>query len=141
MDSRSERDLTINTSALKSANVRVTIGGDLDLATVSPLRSAFAAALSSADVSGLRLDLARVTFFDCATIGVLVRIRNEGAITGTRVTIVAASPIVEQLLILFELTAFFAYTTPTDRPRWRWPTFRHSARSRRSPVSEIASHV
>jgi STAS domain len=75
----------------------------------------------------LRLDLSRVTFVDCATIGVLIGLNRDAAEPGARVAITAASPIVDQLLTLFDLGAMFDYPppavsqSPAKRRRWWRP--------------------
>ncbi len=104
--------LTITTQPRTADAVRMDIGGDLDLSTTPALRDALRSMTGLQATANVRLDLSRVTFFDCAAIGVLISSHHDAAGHGAGVAITAASPTVDRLLTLFDLGPTFGY-----RPR------------------------
>ncbi|WP_345654500.1 STAS domain-containing protein [Streptomyces tremellae] len=61
--------------------------------------------------SGLDLHLDGVAFWDCAALGVLLRVRERAAAEGKTVVVRSASPIVRRVL---ELTGTFGLFVPPD---------------------------
>jgi anti-sigma B factor antagonist len=94
------------------ASRRVTVAGDLDVATC-PTLAATLETLLDADGSGIAIDMAAVSFIDCAALAVLVHASNQLAATGGRVLIVEPSPSTLRLLRLTGLSETFS-TTRSD---------------------------
>jgi anti-anti-sigma factor len=91
--------------------VRVTVSGSLDLAIAGELGERLRAAVARGPRM-LVLDLAAVDFCDCAALGVLIGVRDEGQRTGCAVVISAASPAVALLLGLLGLDGLLGYPPP-----------------------------
>ncbi|MEU0114092.1 ANTAR domain-containing protein [Streptomyces bobili] len=91
--------------------VSVKIDGELDLECAEQLEHALRAALAAA-VGAVELDLGGVTFCDCATLNVLLELREWGLRQGKPVVIRSAAPVVERLLDLTGTAALFAGTGP-----------------------------
>jgi anti-anti-sigma factor len=71
--------------------VVVTVIGEVDIATVEPFRAVLAPLSADPAVRMLECDLARVSFFGCAGVSVLLGTRVELATRGARLEVVAAS--------------------------------------------------
>ncbi|MFD5269671.1 anti-sigma factor antagonist [Streptomyces sp. NPDC058335] len=91
--------------------VAVEIDGELDLESAEQLEHALRAALAAA-VGAVDLDLAGVTFCDCAALNVLLEARERGLRQGKPVVIRSAAPVVERLLDLTGTAPLFAGTDP-----------------------------
>jgi anti-anti-sigma factor len=74
--------LRIDTSCPSPATVRVAVLGEVDLATAPVLRDRLLSVLHKQAPAVLDVDLAEVTFLDCAGIGALVAVRNAAVHTG-----------------------------------------------------------
>jgi anti-sigma B factor antagonist len=77
------------------------LAGELDLAVSDELGRLLAAALAQS--VRIRLDLAQVTFMDCAVLGVLVLAARQAEAAGGRLGISDCSPLVQRLLALTSL--------------------------------------
>jgi anti-anti-sigma factor len=97
-------------SYLSSTGVLVRAAGDFDVATLPILEQAIARARTAA--LDVQLDLSGVTFFDAASLGVLVRARRSLAQDGRAFTIVNPARTVTRLLKITELEGLLR---PADR--------------------------
>ena len=73
--------------------------GELDVATVEPLRQRFRAAQGTGQVD-FEVDLAGVTFMDCASLGALLWCRRQARLAGGGLVVSEASPVARRLLTL-----------------------------------------
>jgi anti-anti-sigma factor len=78
--------------------VVVTVVGEVDIATVDPLRAVLAPLSADSEVRLLECDLSRVSFFGCAGVSVLLGTRAELATRGARLELAAASSAVLRTL-------------------------------------------
>ncbi|MCA2219426.1 STAS domain-containing protein [Jidongwangia harbinensis] len=101
--------------------------GDVDMDAVDALGSAIQDALHTPDRIAVVVDLAQVTFLDCAGIGALVAGRNTAISRGHRYTVVNPQRLVRRVL---ELTGVF--TALTGRRPQPAPGTGRAARSHRS---------
>jgi anti-anti-sigma factor len=107
--------------------VRVVVRGEIDEATVDQLWHSLLAVLDPDGITLLELDLAAVSFCDCAGLSEFLAIRRIAAQSGCEVTITAAGRPVEALLSSLGVGKTFGYpdpsadTTHVTAPRWqRW---------------------
>ncbi|MBQ0994709.1 STAS domain-containing protein [Micromonospora orduensis] len=107
--------------------VTLALAGDVDMGAVDALVSALQDTLQTPDRIAVVVDLARVTFLDCAGIGALVVGRNTAVSRGHRYTVVNPQRQVRRVL---ELTGVF--TALTGRHPQPAPETARAARSRRS---------
>jgi anti-anti-sigma factor len=96
------------------STTRAVISGEIDLATVPALRETLLGMVHDPIPAILDLDLAQVTFLDCAGIGVLVSARRAAAKAGRQMWITHPPPIVRLVLELTGLLSVF--TAPAGRP-------------------------
>jgi anti-anti-sigma factor len=101
--------------------------GDVDMDAVDPLGSAIQDTLHTPDRIAVVVDLARVTFLDCAGIGALVAGRNTAVSRGFDFTVVNPQ---RQVRLVLELTGVF--TALTGRHPQPAPVTGRAARSPRS---------
>jgi len=86
--------------------------GELDMCAVDRLGSAIQDALGTQHCAGVVVDLARVTFLDCAGIGALMAGRNTAVRHGCGYTVVNPHRQVRQVLELTDvLTALTGHPT------------------------------
>ncbi|MFB9506349.1 ANTAR domain-containing protein [Streptomyces aurantiacus] len=118
----------------------VVVIGEIDMATFRRLRRSLRDALAES-VSGVDLDLTRVSFCDCAGLNVLLDARQHASAYGRTVTIGSAGPAVVRLLALSDTSSLFAPTSEagpgiafTHVPR---PGATHST-TEESPLSDDA---
>jgi anti-anti-sigma factor len=78
---------------------RLTVRGELDIATVPILERAFGAVLAQDDVPMIVVDLAKLTFMDSSGLHLLLRM-NDACAAADRLRIVNGSPAVVRLLDL-----------------------------------------
>jgi len=109
------RLLRIDTSRPAPATVRVAVAGEVDLATATALRDSVLRTLHEQDPVVLEIDLAGVTFLDCAGIGALVAARNTAVQIGCRLRVTHPRPIVRLVLDLTGLLDVL--TAPIDWPQ------------------------
>jgi anti-anti-sigma factor len=84
---RGDADFRIR-EVVSDCTVEVVLVGELDLAAVPALRRALVDAVSANGVRLVEVDLAGVTFLDCATIGALVSGYNAACALGVRLRVV-----------------------------------------------------
>jgi anti-anti-sigma factor len=77
----------------------VCVTGELDVATASPLWDCLAETLRAGS-NRLFLDVARVTFMDCAALNVLLRARHASVVRGGDLCLIAVPRSVRMLLEL-----------------------------------------
>lgn len=87
-------------------SLTLVLAGELDLAESDELARLLT--LSLARSTRIRLELAQVTFMDCAVLGVLVGAARRAEAAGGRVRITTCSPLVRRLLAITGLHAVFA---------------------------------
>jgi anti-anti-sigma factor len=107
--------------------VTLALAGDVDMDAVDTLGSALQDTLHTPDRIAVVVDLARVTFLDCAGIGALVVGRNTAVSRGHRYTVVNPQRQVRRVL---ELTGVFTALTGWRPPAA--PVTGQAARSQRS---------
>lgn len=81
---------------LKAPRARILLCGEYDVASQGELRCRF----SAADQSGCHevyLDVALVTFIDCAALGVIVAARRRLVAAGGTMTVIGATPRFERV--------------------------------------------
>jgi len=78
--------------------LRVTLDGELDLATVDMCRAGLVALLHTAGTRDVVLDLTDLTFLDCAGLTALIVARSRGREVGVRVRVRHPQPIVATVL-------------------------------------------
>jgi anti-anti-sigma factor len=100
--------------------------GEVDMGAVDALRSAIQDTVFMPDRVDVVVDLARVTFLDCAGIGALVAGRNTAVSRGCGYTVVNPQRQVRRVL---ELTGVLTALTGRPQPA---PVAVRAARSRRS---------
>ena len=91
--------------------VRAALSGNLDLLNAQPLSEELRALLSRERPRVLMLDASGVDFCDCSALQMLLDVHDEGQRLDARVVISRASPAIERLLRLFDLTGLFGYPT------------------------------
>jgi anti-anti-sigma factor len=78
--------------------VRVDVGGDIDLATRDQLDSGLAAAIATAGIDEVEVDLGEVQFIDSSGIAVLLRNRRLAEAAGVGYRVVTASDLTRRIL-------------------------------------------
>jgi len=113
--------LRIETTYPSPATAWVAVSGEVDLATAEVLRDRLLDVLRDEAPTMLRVDLAAVTFLDCAGISALVAVHNAAVRTGRQMRVTHTQPIVRRVLDLTGLHDVF--TAQIDRPQPRGPRF------------------
>jgi anti-anti-sigma factor len=128
--------LHIDTVRPSPALARVVVIGQVDLATASQLRDRLFVVLQDQEPAEVDVDLAGVSFLDCAGIGALIAVRNMAVHAGQRVQVSHPTPIIRWMLertgLLGVLTAPIA--PPGQPPRNPASTEPAVAASTRPPV-------
>jgi anti-anti-sigma factor len=93
---------------------RVAIAGEVDMMTAPVLGLRLTTVLGQRSLAALDVDLADVTFMDCAGVGVLIMVRANAARTGCRMRLVNGVGTVARLLGLTDTGALFAVRRPLD---------------------------
>ena len=107
--------LHIDTSWPSLSTARVAVVGEVDLATAHLLRDRLLGVLREQSPAVLDVDLAGVTFLDCAGISALVVVRNAAIHTGRQMRVSHPQSIVRRVL---ELTGLLdVLTAPIDQPQ------------------------
>jgi anti-anti-sigma factor len=91
-------DFSLNARAVDRETL-VSVAGELDLASAGQLWDCLAAMLRAGS-SRVFVDLARVTFMDCAALGVLLRARQASVVRGGELCLIAPPRPVQTLLAL-----------------------------------------
>jgi anti-anti-sigma factor len=106
--------LTVDIDARGSAVV-VSVGGELDLATVPVLRDRLASLESaSSSPDPLVIDLSSVTFIGSAGLALLVEVHNRCSERGMSLAIVAAGSVVPRAIQVTALDRVFAVHPTVD---------------------------
>lgn len=106
--------LYMDTDYASSGTVCVAVVGEVDLATAPVLRNRLVDALHEQHLAVLEVDLAGVTFLDCAGVGAFVAARNTAVQTGRQMRVTHPQPIVRRVLELAGLLEVL--TAPIDQP-------------------------
>jgi anti-anti-sigma factor len=106
--------LHIDTIRSSPTLTRVVVIGEVDLATAKQLRDRLFAVLHDQATAVMDVDLAGVSFLDCAGIGVLVAVRNRAVDAGQRMYVSHPGRTIRRLLELSGLLTLF--TAPIDEP-------------------------
>ncbi|WP_265568460.1 STAS domain-containing protein [Streptomyces hygroscopicus] len=101
--------LTVNNHP-RSGRTVVVLRGAIDHDSEDVLRRSLVGALNSS-VHGIDLDLKEVSFWDCASLNVLLAVRRLALQKGKSVTIRAAGPAVERVLELTDTLPLFTART------------------------------
>jgi anti-anti-sigma factor len=97
-----------------AAPVRLVLSGELDAAEIDKLGKAVTAALGSGPAVDLHLDAAELFFLDSGGIRGLLLARKQVRQAGGRLSIVAVSPIVRQVLEITGLLEIFGIEEQPD---------------------------
>lgn len=115
----------LGTSWPSPVTALVAVAGEVDLATAPALRDWALGVLDEHAPAFLGVDLAEVTFLDCAGISALVEVRNAAVLAGHRMWIVHPQPIVRRVLKVTGLLGML--TAPIDQPPATGPGLRPRA--------------
>jgi anti-anti-sigma factor len=107
--------LRADTTRPAPSTVRIVVVGEIDLATAPTLHGRLLTVLHEQAPAVLVIDLAEVTFLDCAGIGMLVAARNTAIRAGGQVRISQPQPTVRRLLDMLGLLGIL--TAPIDQPQ------------------------
>lgn len=106
--------LRIATTCPSPTTARVAVVGEVDLATATALRDRLLSVLHDHTPAVLDVDLAGVTFLDCAGLRALVAGRNAAVQAGRQMRVTHPQPIVRRVL---EVTGLLGVlTAPIDQP-------------------------
>jgi anti-sigma B factor antagonist len=86
---------------------RLTVAGELDLATAGVLREAAAAQLRSGELRELVLDLGGVTFLDSSGLGALLQVRGDLLSAGSSLAIDAVASGTARIIAIAGLAETF----------------------------------
>jgi anti-anti-sigma factor len=106
--------LHLDTSWPARSTARVSLVGEVDLATAHLLRDRLLGVLREQAPAVLDVDFAGVTFLDCTGISALVAVRNAAMHTGCQVRVTHPQPIVRRVLDVTGLLG--PLTAPIDQP-------------------------
>jgi anti-anti-sigma factor len=106
--------LRIDTIRPSPTLARVAVIGEVDLATATQLQDRLLVVIHDQTPAVVDVDLAGVSFFDCAGIGALVAVRNLAVAAGQQMYVSHPSRMIRRLLELTELLGVL--TAPIDRP-------------------------
>lgn len=87
------------TTTPPAARAALSLSGELDVATVLPLRREFHAARATGQLH-FDLDLDGVTFMDCASLAAILWCRREADLAGGDLVVRSASPTAHRFLAL-----------------------------------------
>ena len=107
---------------------RVTVVGEIDLATVSLFRDRLIGVLHDQTPAVVDIDLAGVSFLDCTAIGALVAVRNIAVQAGCQMRIARPRPFISRVLELSGLLDVL--TAPVEQPEHLPPDFHLPAGTR-----------
>ncbi|HZN20852.1 MAG TPA: STAS domain-containing protein [Micromonosporaceae bacterium] len=116
-----------------SGTARVSVVGEVDLATAPALRDRLVDALHEQNPAVLDVDLAGVTFLDCAGVGALVAARNTAVRSRCQMRVSHPQPIVRRVLEL--AGTLDVLTASIDEP----PPIASGYPSRTGPTSSVAT--
>jgi anti-anti-sigma factor len=91
--------MRVEVNASHTAECRVRIVGEIDMATIGALRTAFAEILEARAPERLVVDLTRVTFLSAAGVRVFVQIGNRVRRDGAEFAIDPVSPVAARVLL------------------------------------------
>lgn len=91
---------------------RLTVAGDIDLATAPILGVRLLTVMADHSPAVIDVDLAEVSFLDCSGIGVLVAARNAGEQAGCRVWLSRPQPMPARVLDVVGLLGVFTAPVP-----------------------------
>jgi anti-anti-sigma factor len=107
----------IKVSFPRPGTARLSVAGEVDLTTAPTLGVRLVVVMKAHHPAVVEVDLAEVTFLDCAGIGMLVAVRDTADHTGCQIRITHPQPMVARVLdmvgLLGPLTAPIA---PADPP-------------------------
>ena len=106
--------ITFDQTTVAGSTARVAISGDMDLAAVPTIRAVIGPYLRDDNVRNIELDLAGVTFMDCAAIGQLVRLWLSADRYRTALTAIGAHGLVKDTMDLAGISALL--TGADSRP-------------------------
>ncbi|GAA0945474.1 STAS domain-containing protein [Virgisporangium aurantiacum] len=92
--------VTVTVTPVQQDAVRVSVAGEVDMSSAPKLRAALAGAIESWPRRRLEVSLAGVRFFDASGIHALLDARRRAAKDGRDLVVVAAQPMVCQVLRL-----------------------------------------
>jgi anti-anti-sigma factor len=116
------RPLQTVTTRTTPSIVRVAVSGEVDLATAPQLRQVCLAALAQQRPSALCLDLAGVSFLDCAGVSALVGVRIAAREAGCLMWVDNPQPQVGRVLHLTGQAQALARSATGPVPTAAWPS-------------------
>jgi anti-anti-sigma factor len=120
--------LRMDTSCPSPTMARITVVGEVDLATVPLFRDRLISVLHDQNPAVIDIDLAGVSFLDCTGIGALVAVRNIAIQAGRQMRVAHPRPAIRRVLKLAGLLNLL--TAPIDQPEPLPPEFVHPAGAR-----------
>jgi anti-sigma B factor antagonist len=104
-----ESRCTVNVSG-RDGVTHVSIAGEIDLTSASMIREAVNAELSSAETTGVVIDLSEVTFLDSSGIGLLLTCQRLAEAAGRAFSAAGARGLPAQILDMTGVTGYLAGT-------------------------------
>jgi anti-anti-sigma factor len=89
--------LRINSAPTSAGTIRVQVGGEIDIATVTPLTEALSTVIATRP-SAIEIDLADVRFMDSSGVNALVRAYHGARLGGCRLRVARPQRSVYQVL-------------------------------------------
>jgi anti-anti-sigma factor len=126
--------LHLDISYPSPSTARVAVTGEVDLATSTALRDRLLCVLEKQNRVLLDVDLAGVSFLDCAGLSALVAVRNAAVHAGRQMRVSNPQPIVGRVMDLTGLLGVF--TVPIDQPLPQPTGSGHLRGIERSPMTE-----
>jgi anti-anti-sigma factor len=108
--------LHIDTYHVSPIAVSVAVVGEVDLATAPILRARLLEVMRDRAPAGIDVDLARVSFLDCAGLGALVGAYNAAIHIGCQLRVTHPSPLVHRIMALTGLLDILAAPTGLQPP-------------------------
>lgn len=127
--------LHIDTGSPTPATAQLDAAGEIDLATAPVLREKLLILLRDQSPALLVVDLAGVTFLDCAGISALVRVRNAAGEIGCQLRITYPQSFVRRVLEVTGLLGML--TAPVEQTGGRTPRADHLSGTEWTP--EVAA--
>jgi anti-sigma B factor antagonist len=118
--------VTVTVKPVEQDAVRVSVAGEVDMSSAPKLRAALAGAIGSWPRRRLEVSLAGVRFFDASGVHALLDARRRAARDGRDLIVVAAQPMICQILQLTGALDLLAPAGLDETPRTPPPSALHA---------------